>query len=55
MDLSSDGMGAQEDVIWLSKPHGLPSGVCTGHMKPQASGKSFLTVVVFISVKYWPR
>ena len=23
-------------------------------MNPQASGKSFLTVVVFISVKYWP-
>ena len=23
-------------------------------MKPQASGSSFLTVVVFISVKYWP-
>jgi hypothetical protein len=28
--------------------------VCTGQIKPQASGKSFLTVVVFISVKYWP-
>ena len=51
---SSDGIGAQERVIWLRRPQGAPSGVCTGQMYPQASGKSFLTVVVFISVKYCP-
>lgn len=40
--------------MWFSSPHGEPSGVCTGHMNPQASGSNFLTVVVFISVKYYP-
>jgi hypothetical protein len=40
--------------MWFNNPHEPPSGVWTGHMNPQDSGKSFLTVVVFISVKYWP-
>jgi hypothetical protein len=52
MFLSSEGSGIQLRVIWLSNPHGAPSGVCTGHMNPHDSGRSFLTVVVFISVKY---
>jgi hypothetical protein len=52
--ISSEAIGAQVIVIWFRRPHGAPSGVCTGQIKPQASGKSFLTVVVFISVKYWP-
>ena len=51
---SSDGIGAHDRVIWFSRPQGEPSGVCTGQMKPHASGRSFLTVVVFISVKYCP-
>mmetsp|Transcript_1404 Transcript_1404/g.4174 ORF Transcript_1404/g.4174 Transcript_1404/m.4174 type:complete len:227 (+) Transcript_1404:1646-2326(+) len=42
-------------VKWFNRPHGAPSGVCTGHMKPQASGRSFLTEVVFTSLKNWPR
>jgi hypothetical protein len=52
---SSAPIGAQDKVIWLSKPHGAPSGVCTGHVNPHDSGRSLRTVVVFISVKYWPR
>ena len=28
---------------WLSRPQGEPSGVCTGHMKPQDSGSSLRT------------
>ena len=39
---------------WLRRPHGPPSGVWTGQRNPQFSGKSFLTVVVFISAKNWP-
>ena len=46
--------GMQLRVIWLRRPQGAPSGVWTGQRKPQHSGSSFLTVVVFISVKYWP-
>ncbi len=49
---SSEPIGAHDKVIWLSSPQGAPSGVCTGHVKPQDSGSNFLTVVVFISVKY---
>ena len=40
--------------MWFNKPHGPPSGVWTGHKKPQHSGSSFLTVVVFIYAKYAP-
>lgn len=25
----------QVEVIWFNKPHGSPSGVCTGQRKPQ--------------------
>lgn len=39
---------------WLSRPQGEPSGVCTGHKKPQASGISLRTVVVRSSAKYAP-
>ena len=39
---------------WFSRPQGPPSGVCTGQRKPQLSGSSFLTVVVFMVVKNWP-
>ena len=42
-------------VKWLSSPHGLPSGVWTGHRKPQDSGSSLRTVVVRSSAKYAPR
>jgi len=28
---------------WFSKPQGEPSGVCTGHMKPQESGSNLRT------------
>ncbi len=41
-------------MIWFNKPHGPPSGVCTGQRKPQHSGNNFLTVVVFIYAKYAP-
>ena len=51
---SSEPIGAHDKVMWFKRPHGAPSGVCTGQVKPQASGNNFLTVVVFISVKYWP-
>mmetsp|Transcript_31722 Transcript_31722/g.48612 ORF Transcript_31722/g.48612 Transcript_31722/m.48612 type:complete len:202 (-) Transcript_31722:1509-2114(-) len=54
MSISSLGMGTQLRLMWFSNPQGEPSGVCTGQTKPQASGSSFLTVVVFISVKYCP-
>jgi len=51
---SSDGIGAHDRVMWLRRPQGDPSGVCTGQMYPHASGRSLRTVVVFISVKYCP-
>ena len=38
-------------VKWLSRPQGDPSGVCTGHRKPQDSGSSFRTVVVLSCAK----
>lgn len=47
-------IGLQVMARWFSRPHGPPSGVWTGQMKPQFSGSSFLTVVVFISAKYAP-
>mmetsp|Transcript_2477 Transcript_2477/g.7413 ORF Transcript_2477/g.7413 Transcript_2477/m.7413 type:complete len:239 (-) Transcript_2477:528-1244(-) len=40
---------------WFSRPQGEPSGVCTGQRKPQVSGRSLRTVVVFICAKYCPR
>eukprot|EP00959_Pyramimonas_sp_CCMP1952_P424706 8895650-Pyramimonas_sp.AAC.1 len=46
---------AQLRARWLRRPHGEPSGVCTGHMKPQLSGSSFRTVVVRSVVKKAPR
>ena len=36
----------QAAVKWLRRPQGDPSGVCTGHRKPQDSGSSLRTVVV---------
>jgi hypothetical protein len=42
-------------VKWLRRPQGDPSGVCTGHRKPQDSGSSFRTVVVLSCAKYAPR
>lgn len=42
-------------VIWFNRPHGPPSGVCTGHKKPHTYGRSLRTVVVFIYAKYVPR
>ena len=39
----------------MRRPHGDPSGVCTGHRNPQLSGKSLRTVVVLSSAKYAPR
>ena len=39
---------------WLSRPQGEPSGVCTGHKNPHASGISLRTVVVRSSAKYAP-
>ena len=45
----------QAAVRCSSRPHGEPSGVCTGHMKPQESGSSFRTAVVRSSWKYAPR
>lgn len=47
----SQGNGIQPRDIWLRRPQGAPSGVWTGHTKPQASGRSFQTVVVFCSAK----
>lgn len=44
----------QSFVKWLSKPQGAPSGVWTGHIKPQASGSSCLASVVLISWKKEP-
>mmetsp|Transcript_23747 Transcript_23747/g.70492 ORF Transcript_23747/g.70492 Transcript_23747/m.70492 type:complete len:225 (+) Transcript_23747:1365-2039(+) len=41
----------QAAAKWLRRPQGLPSGVCTGHMKPQDSGSSLRTVVVRSSAK----
>lgn len=49
--VGSQGSGIHPSEIWLSNPHGAPSGVCTGQTNPHASGKSFLTVVVFCSEK----
>lgn len=46
--------GQQLIVIWFKRPHGAPSGVCTGHKNPQLYGSNFLTVVVFIYAKYAP-
>jgi len=45
----------QADVMWFSRPQGEPSGVCTGHRKPQDSGSSLRTVVVRSCAKYAPR
>jgi len=45
----------QAAVRCSSRPHGEPSGVCTGHMKPQESGSSLRTAVVRSSAKYAPR
>lgn len=45
----------QAAVRWVSSPHGEPSGVCTGHMKPQDSGSSLRTAVVRSCAKYAPR
>jgi hypothetical protein len=42
-------------VRWLSRPQGAPSGVCTGHTKPHASGSSCRASVVRISMKNDPR
>lgn len=42
-------------AMWFSNPQGEPSGVCTGQRKPQDSGSSLRTAVVFISVKNCPR
>ena len=36
---------------WFRRPQGEPSGVCTGHRKPHASGISLRTVVVRSSAK----
>lgn len=47
-------IGLQVMAIWFNNPQGPPSGVWTGQINPQFSGKSFLTVVVFISAKYAP-
>jgi hypothetical protein len=44
----------QAAVRWVSSPHGEPSGVCTGHMKPQDSGSSLRTAVVRSCAKYAP-
>jgi len=44
-------MMEQAAVKWLSRPQGEPSGVCTGHRKPQLSGSSLRTVVVRSSAK----
>ena len=41
----------QSAVKWLRRPQGEPSGVCTGHKKPQDSGSSLRTVVVRSSAK----
>lgn len=35
-------------VMWFISPQGSPSGVSTGHRKPQDSGSSLRTVVVLI-------
>ncbi len=45
----------QAAVRCSSRPQGEPSGVCTGHMKPQESGSSLRTAVVRSSAKYAPR
>jgi hypothetical protein len=54
MSIYSEARGTHAKDIWFSSPHDPPSGVCTGQIKPHDSGRSFLTVVVFISVKYCP-
>jgi hypothetical protein len=41
----------QAAVKWLSRPQGEPSGVWTGHRKPQDSGSNLRTVVVRNSAK----
>ena len=41
----------QAAVRCSSRPQGEPSGVCTGHMKPQESGSSLRTAVVRSSWK----
>ena len=54
---SSGGAAATRHaaVRWHSNPQGAPSGVCTGHKKPQDSGSNFRTVVVGREAKYAPR
>ena len=47
----SQGKGIQPREIWFRRPQGAPSGVWTGQTNPQASGRSFRTVVVFYSAK----
>lgn len=39
---------SQLAVMWFMSPQGSPSGVWTGHRKPQDSGSSFRTDVVLI-------
>ena len=43
------GAGLQLCARWFNSPQGEPSGVCTGHKNPHVSGRSFRTVVVFLS------
>lgn len=45
---------SQLAVMWFMSPHGSPSGVWTGHRKPQDSGSSLRTVVVLILAKAAP-
>ena len=40
--------GRQLCARWFKWPQGAPSGVCTGQRKPQVSGSSLRTVVVFL-------
>lgn len=45
---------SQIAVMWFISPQGSPSGVWTGHRKPQDSGNSFRTEVVLILAKAAP-
>lgn len=45
---------SQLAVMWFMSPHGSPSGVWTGHRKPQDSGSSLRTEVVLILAKAAP-
>ena len=40
---ATDTTSSQGAARWFKRPHGDPSGVCTGHMKPQESGRSLRT------------